>query len=153
MARRLAVVGDGVADPAVGDGLDPGGDEADLARAKRRHRDAFWRETSIDAEVLSAEIDGDRKQLEDWTCEAVRWFAYPWGGLAQLVPFAVEHVRRAGFEAAFTALPGSLDRAADRFQLPRQTIDVLGRPTLWSARLDGGYDFVFATKRYLPRVG
>ena len=28
----LAVVGDGVADPAIGDGLDPGGDKADLAR-------------------------------------------------------------------------------------------------------------------------
>src|SRR5439155_15606804 len=36
--------------------------------------------------ALSAEIDGDRRQLEDWTGEAVRWFAYPWGGLRQLVP-------------------------------------------------------------------
>jgi hypothetical protein len=83
----------------------------------------------------------------------VRWFAYPWGGLRQLVPTAVEHIRHAGFEAAFTALPGALDRAPDRFLLPRQSIDVLSRPSLWDARLSGGYDFIFAAKRYLSRPG
>jgi peptidoglycan/xylan/chitin deacetylase (PgdA/CDA1 family) len=99
--------------------------------------------------ALSTEIDGDRMQLEDWTGEAVRWFAYPWGGLRQLVPNAVEHVRHAGFEAAFTAMPGTLDRAPDRFLLPRQSIDVLSRASLWDARLSGGYDFVFAARRLL----
>jgi peptidoglycan/xylan/chitin deacetylase (PgdA/CDA1 family) len=103
--------------------------------------------------TLSAEVDGDRMQLEDWTGQPVRWFAYPWGGERQLVPAAVEHLRRSGFEAAFTALPGSLDQATDRFQLPRQSIDVLSRPSLWAARLDGGYDLIFATKRYLSRTG
>jgi peptidoglycan/xylan/chitin deacetylase (PgdA/CDA1 family) len=110
---------------------------------------------SVDASpaALSAEIDGDRMQLEDWTGGAVRWFSYPWGGERQLVAAAVEHVRRSGFEAAFTSLPGSLDRAKDRFQLPRQSIDVSSRPSLWAARLDGGYDLVFATKRCLSRAG
>jgi peptidoglycan/xylan/chitin deacetylase (PgdA/CDA1 family) len=102
---------------------------------------------------LAAEIDEDRKRLEDWTGNAVRWFAYPWGGQRQLVPVAVEHVRRAGFEAAFTALPGTLDRAPDRFLLPRQSIDVLSRPALWDARLNGGYDLFFAAKRRLSRTG
>jgi peptidoglycan/xylan/chitin deacetylase (PgdA/CDA1 family) len=101
--------------------------------------------------ALSAEIDGDRMRLEDWTGDPVRWFAYPWGGLPQLVPMAIEHVRHAGFDAAFTSLPGSLDRAPDRFLLPRQSVDVSSRPTLWNARLNGGYDLVFAAKRRLSR--
>ncbi len=103
------------------------------------------------ADVLASEVDGDRRRLEEWTGEAVRWFAYPWGGLPQLVPAGVEHVRGAGFDAAFTALPGTLDRADDRFLLPRQSIDVLGRPALWNARLTGGYDLVFAAKRRFSR--
>ena len=102
--------------------------------------------------TLSAEIEGDRMRLEDWTGDSVRWFAYPWGGLRQLVPTAVDHVRQAGFEGAFTALPGSLDRAPDRFLLPRQSIDILSRPSLWHARLNGGYDLVFAAKQRLFRA-
>jgi peptidoglycan/xylan/chitin deacetylase (PgdA/CDA1 family) len=107
----------------------------------------------VTPDALSAEIDGDRAQLEEWTGEPVRWFAYPWGGQEQLVPVAVEHVRLAGFAAAFTALPGTLDHARDPFLLPRQSIDVLSRPSLWGARLSGGYDVMFATKRLLSPGG
>jgi glycosyltransferase involved in cell wall biosynthesis/peptidoglycan/xylan/chitin deacetylase (PgdA/CDA1 family) len=102
-------------------------------------------------DVLASEVDGDRHRLEEWTGQPVRWFAYPWGGLAQLVPAGVEQVRRAGFDAAFTALPGTLDRADDPFLLPRQSIHVLDRPPLWNARLTGGYDLVFAAKRRVTR--
>ncbi len=38
---RPPVFGDRVADPAIGDGLDPGGDKADLARPQFGHRDPF----------------------------------------------------------------------------------------------------------------
>ena len=40
-AAGPAVLGDRVADPAIGDGLDAGGDEADLARPQGLDRDAF----------------------------------------------------------------------------------------------------------------
>jgi peptidoglycan/xylan/chitin deacetylase (PgdA/CDA1 family) len=103
------------------------------------------------ADCLASEVEGDRRRLEEWTGRPVRWFAYPWGGLAHLVPAGVAHVSRAGFDAAFTALPGTLDRADDPFLLPRQSIDVLSRPALWNARLTGGYDLVFAAKRRFTR--
>ena len=38
---RAAVLGDRVADPAIGDGLDAGGDKADLARPQRLDRDTL----------------------------------------------------------------------------------------------------------------
>ena len=108
--------------------------------------------TTATPDALAAEIVGDRTRLEDWTGRPVRWFAYPWGRRRQLVPSAVEYVRHAGFEGAFTALPGALDRAPDRFLLPRQSLDVLSRRSLWNARLDGGYDLVDTVKWQLFRA-
>ena len=49
LARRAAVFGDRVADPAIGDGLDAGGDKADLAGAELRRGDSLGRE---DADAL-----------------------------------------------------------------------------------------------------
>jgi hypothetical protein len=42
LGRGLAVVGDRVADLGVGDGLDAGGDEADLARAEAVGTRSSW---------------------------------------------------------------------------------------------------------------
>jgi peptidoglycan/xylan/chitin deacetylase (PgdA/CDA1 family) len=102
---------------------------------------------NMSSETLVTEIDGDRKLLEDLTQQRVNWFAYPFGGERQLSPLVVDHVRGAGFEAAFTALPGSLDTASDRFLLPRQSIDLLGGRLLWQARLNGGYELVFRARQ------
>jgi hypothetical protein len=63
----------------------------------------------------------------------------------------VEHVRHAGFDGAFTALPGSLDWAPDRYRLPRQSIEVLRRASLWHARLTGGDDLDFSAMRRFSR--
>ena len=58
------------------------------------------------ADSLASEVDGDRRRLEEWTGEAVRWFAYPWGGLPQLVPAGVEHVRARRFRRRVHRAPG-----------------------------------------------
>ena len=101
-------------------------------------------------DVFATEIDADRKRLEDWSGSRVGWFAYPFGEPHNVPTAAVDHVRRAGFDGACTAWPGTLDTVNDPFLLPRQSIDMSTAPLLWSARLDGGYDLVFAAKRYLP---
>ncbi len=59
--RRAAVLGDRVADPAIGDGLDAGGDKADLARPQRLDRDTLWGE---DADPLDR-MDGVGRHQPD----------------------------------------------------------------------------------------
>src|SRR5215471_3537649 len=44
LRRWPAVLGDCVADPAIGDGFDPGGDKADLARPQRLDHHPLWGE-------------------------------------------------------------------------------------------------------------
>ena len=53
LGRGLAVVGDRVADLAVGDGLDAGDDEADLARAQLGHVGGLGREDADLVEVVA----------------------------------------------------------------------------------------------------
>jgi peptidoglycan/xylan/chitin deacetylase (PgdA/CDA1 family) len=103
----------------------------------------------LSPEVLASEIKGDRDRIQDWTGRLVRWFAYPFGGERHLSREATEYVRGAGFRGAFTALPGSVNSTSDPFLLPRQSIDVLRSPRLWSARLNGGYDLFFSLKRQI----
>jgi hypothetical protein len=49
-------------------------------------------------------------------------------------------------------LPGSVNSASDPFLLPRQSIDVLRSPQLWSARLNGGYDLFFSLKQQISSI-
>jgi len=48
-----------------------------------------------------------------------RYFAYPFGREADVSPQARNAVRDAGFEAAFTSIPASLEAKQDPFLLPR----------------------------------
>ena len=57
-----AVLGDRVADAAIGDGLDAGGDEADLARPQRIDRNALWGE---DADPLDG-VHGTGRHQPDF---------------------------------------------------------------------------------------
>jgi peptidoglycan/xylan/chitin deacetylase (PgdA/CDA1 family) len=113
------------------------------------HRDLG---VALPPEILATEIDEDRDRIQEWTGRPVRWFAYPFGGERHLSGAVTEYLRDAGFRGAFTALPGSVDRASDPFLLPRQSIDVLRSPRLWSARLNGGYEEFFRLKRQISSV-
>lgn len=76
--------------------------------------------TSLDDESARCEIVGGKEQLEALLCKPVRLFAYPNGKVGK--DFDARHAamaREAGFEAAFTTLPGAIRRGDDRFQLAR----------------------------------
>jgi peptidoglycan/xylan/chitin deacetylase (PgdA/CDA1 family) len=99
-----------------------------------------------DREELEREIDGDRKQIEDWTGEEVRWFAYPFGGRSNASPEAIEYLRQSSFRAAFTLIPGFLGTNNEEFLIGRDSLDVREPNWLWRAWLNGGYDSLFALK-------
>lgn len=74
------------------------------------------------------EIEGCKRELEDITGAAVRWFAYPNGKPQR--DYGAEHVdmvRAAGFEAAVSTAWGAAAPQADLFQLPRFTPEGAGQ--------------------------
>jgi peptidoglycan/xylan/chitin deacetylase (PgdA/CDA1 family) len=76
--------------------------------------------TSLDDDTARLEITAGKADLEEITGRPVRLFAYPNGKPG--MDFDARHVamvRDAGFDAAFTTLPGPITRGHDRFELAR----------------------------------
>jgi peptidoglycan/xylan/chitin deacetylase (PgdA/CDA1 family) len=96
---------------------------------------------AIDDASAASEIEGGKRDLEEWTQQEVRLFAYPNGKLGR--DYAAEHaaiVRAAGFDAALATDWGTLDASTDPFAIPRFTPwhRDLGRFTLDLARCHHG---------------
>lgn len=102
-------------------------------------------------ETLQAEILGDRKQLQDWTGENVRWFAYPFGMKQHISEDAVKFLEHAQFSGAFTLIPEFLTRDSNRYRIGRDGLDSEDSPLLWHAWLQGDYDFWYRLKEKMVR--
>ncbi|MFH1758989.1 MAG: polysaccharide deacetylase family protein [Patescibacteria group bacterium] len=63
---------------------------------------------------LEEEIIADKAKLELITGKPAHWFAYPYGRPRNISPEAVEVVKRAGYQAGFTIVPG---RTSDVFSV------------------------------------
>jgi len=101
---------------------------------------------ATDIKTLENEIDGDRKQIEDWTGRRVQWFAYPFGGRSNVSPEATQYLRQSSFRAAFTLIPGFISTDQEKFMTGRDSLDVRAASWLWRAWLNGGYDKLFCLK-------
>jgi peptidoglycan/xylan/chitin deacetylase (PgdA/CDA1 family) len=112
----------------------------------RLHRDL----TLVDDASLMEEVDVARRELADGHGIAARYFAYPYGRFDARV---VGRVRAAGYEAAFSVLPGFNRIDTDRFAIRR--LDVFGTDTpamLERKLMLGGNDGSFRTiARYYAR--
>lgn len=106
-----------------------------------------------DGEMLEDEIERDRQQLEEWTGKRVRWFAYPFGGVANVSSEAKEYLERASFRAAFTLIPRFLEMGGDKLIVGRDSLDMMEPTWLWSAWLSGGYDGLYTLKSRLQARG
>jgi glycosyltransferase involved in cell wall biosynthesis/peptidoglycan/xylan/chitin deacetylase (PgdA/CDA1 family)/SAM-dependent methyltransferase len=65
------------------------------------------------------EVRRSKVDLEEILGRPVSWFAYPYGSSGTYTEESVGVVRQAGFAAACSGLPGSVELRTDRFQLPR----------------------------------
>jgi peptidoglycan/xylan/chitin deacetylase (PgdA/CDA1 family) len=65
------------------------------------------------------EVRRSKVDLEEILGRPVSWFAYPYGSSGTYTEESVGLVRQAGFAAACSGLPGSVELRTDRFQLPR----------------------------------
>ena len=84
-------------------------------------------------EVLEKEISGDKIALEEIIGQPVRWFAYPFGRSHNISSAATVAVKKAGFQGAFTFMPGYWQSDGDQFLIGRYGFDI-NRP-LWQWRL------------------
>jgi peptidoglycan/xylan/chitin deacetylase (PgdA/CDA1 family) len=72
---------------------------------------------SVDAQ--RTEVVGGRQRLESLIGDSILTFAYPYGTRQDFTDSTVDIVRAAGFRAACTTLPGSVEPADDVFRLRR----------------------------------
>lgn len=89
---------------------------------------------------LRAQIADDRVALEKLTGKRVRYFAWPFGGRAQISETARHAIRAAGFEAAFTTIPGRNAPPDDALLIGRDMLSLDDPTSVWEARLHGAYD-------------
>lgn len=73
----------------------------------------------LDDAELERQVAGARHTLEQRIGQPVDTFAYPYGGTAHFDARVMQAVRRAGYRAAFTALPGVVLPGQDVMALPR----------------------------------
>ena len=103
----------------------------------------------VPRDILRAEIDADRAQLEDWTGNAVRLFAYPFGGPKDISSQSTDFVEGAGFAAAFSFIPGYRGSYDNRHLIGRDGLDTAAPRWLWRAWLNGSYDSLYRAKSRL----
>ncbi len=102
--------------------------------------------TSIKSEILR-----DRKQLEDWTGEKVRWFAYPFGQPRHISKDVKRVLRGASIDGAFTIVPGFVSDAHDDLEVGRDSLDVQWNDWIWLFWLNGYYDTLYYIRNVLIR--
>ena len=69
-----------------------------------------------------SEIGQSKALLEDIAGHRITSFAYPFGEAQDYTAEAVEAVREAGFECAFAASPGLIEKRSEPFKLPRNFV-------------------------------
>lgn len=103
------------------------------------HTRTHPRLASLSPDAQRDEILGGKAALEGLLGNKVISFAYPHGGPDQFDATSIDLAREAGFDAAFTTIPGVVLPWADRFRVPRfhtENIDGNAFRTL----LDGWFD-------------
>lgn len=90
---------------------------------------------------LAGEVDRARRELEATLGGPVTAFAYPSG---EFPPEAVDQVRRAGFELAFTTEYGRIAPGADPLRLPRFMLSADTPPEAVAEYLEGDRTFLLA---------
>jgi peptidoglycan/xylan/chitin deacetylase (PgdA/CDA1 family) len=78
--------------------------------------------SSLSVDEQTKEINGSKKQLEDWLGHEVRVFSYPFGRRSDYTRDTVDLCREAGFARAAANFPGQAHRWTDRYQIPRQKV-------------------------------
>ena len=89
---------------------------------------------------LNQEITEDKIVLEKLTGRLVNWFSYPFGRMKNISPEAKDYLQKLGFRAAFTIIPGFIEKSSDMFLIGRDSLDCEMPDWFWKAWLGGVFD-------------
>jgi peptidoglycan/xylan/chitin deacetylase (PgdA/CDA1 family) len=105
------------------------------------HACSHRRLAALPRAVAVREITESKRRIEDALGVAVRAFSYPRGSVGDFGPEHVDAVENAGYDLAFTTLPGVNGPAADPFRLRRHNVEDYGL-RYFQALLDGSADLL-----------
>jgi peptidoglycan/xylan/chitin deacetylase (PgdA/CDA1 family) len=80
--------------------------------------------SKVSSSRLKYEVRRGRRLLQDWTGEAVDWFAYPYGGKSTRNAGVRRVLNKTGFRGAVTTTRGYVPNDPDLFKLPRFMVPV-----------------------------
>ncbi len=80
--------------------------------------------TVRESDALADEVGGAKARLEQLIGGALRWFAFPFGGVEHVSGAAVQAIAGAGFDAAFTIMPGYWSTTHDRYLVGRDSLGI-----------------------------
>jgi hypothetical protein len=90
--------------------------------------------------VLDYRLASDKAALEQLAGAPIRWFAFPFGSSANVSAGALDAIEGAGYEAAFTIVPGFWSRERPAFLVGRDSLWVGTSDDVWRSSLSGGAD-------------
>jgi peptidoglycan/xylan/chitin deacetylase (PgdA/CDA1 family) len=105
---------------------------------------------AVPDEQARAELVDSRAVIEDETGQAVRWFAYPFGGQHHLRPEYVPLIREAGYDGAVSAYGGFVRPGMDDQVLPREAIPGFRSIAHLEMYLAGCLHWLYALKGKVP---
>jgi len=89
---------------------------------------------------LDRQIKQDKHNIEQLINDEIRYFAYPFGQLHNAPSKIQEKVQNAGYEAAFTIIPGFIDVSENPFLINRDSLEFHQSSLVWRKWLEGAYD-------------
>jgi peptidoglycan/xylan/chitin deacetylase (PgdA/CDA1 family) len=101
------------------------------------HSKTHPRLTHLEGRGLESELLDSKARIERETGTPAVFFAYP-GGVSS--PQVADAVGRAGYTAAFTTVPGVVDRQSDRLALRRTEISASDPMPVFALKLSGALD-------------
>ncbi len=95
------------------------------------------------------EIVESKRIIEDKIGTAVRWFAYPYGGVQHFRPGLANYVEEAGYEGCLSGFGGFIHADSDTRLLPREAVPYFSSVLNLELHLLGCLDWMYAIKRHL----
>ena len=100
-------------------------------------------------ETYLREIKEDKIVIERLLLKKIKFLAYPFGGIKNVSEASARAIQNAGYLASFTIIPSFWKKSDNHFFIGRDSLSITDSEELWSAWLNGGYDFVSRLKNFL----
>lgn len=103
-------------------------------------KDHFLFSNKTNPQTIREQILDDKKILETKSGKNLKYFAYPFGQLIHAPKKVQAVVESAGYEYAFTIVPGFIQEINKPYLLPRDSLELFQSKKVWKYWLEGAYD-------------